>query len=285
MYYFYPPEIWTPFQSFFYRNIPQCNDYFFLSNSSVQHTLYTQNYTNTFPFSSNNYTQVSIQESEEAVRGSWTPFSWVEKYAYAFSGPYNKAEVALTFDDGPDLVYTPQILDKLSKHGVKGTFFLLGENAEKYPEVVKRIVKEGHIVGNHTYSHPNLAKVSDEEYRDQILKTEEILRRLTGYDAKFIRPPYGSINENQLKWATEQNFMMIQWSVDTVDWKGLSAEKITNTVLGNTFPGSILLQHSAPGGKLQGSVDALDRIIPELTSKGARFVTLPKMFDTSKQRR
>ncbi|MDM5188217.1 polysaccharide deacetylase family protein [Bacillus sp. DX4.1] len=265
--------------------MPQCNDYFFLSNSSIQHTLYTQNYTNAFPFSSNNYTQVPIQESEEAVRGSWTPFSWVEKYAYAFSGPYNKAEVALTFDDGPDLVYTPQILDKLSEYGVKGTFFLIGENAEKYPEVVKRIVKEGHIVGNHTYSHPNLAKVSDEEYRDQILKTEEILRRLTGYDAKFIRPPYGVINENQLKWATEQNFMMIQWSVDTVDWKGLSAEKITNTVLGNTFPGSILLQHSAPGGKLQGSVDALDRIIPELTSKGARFVTLPKMFDTSKQRR
>ncbi|WP_353958424.1 peptidoglycan-N-acetylglucosamine deacetylase [Bacillus sp. DX4.1] len=285
MYYFYPPEIWTPFQRLFFRNIPQCNDYFFLSNSSIQHTLYTQNYTNAFPFSSNNYTQVPIQESEEAVRGSWTPFSWVEKYAYAFSGPYNKAEVALTFDDGPDLVYTPQILDKLSEYGVKGTFFLIGENAEKYPEVVKRIVKEGHIVGNHTYSHPNLAKVSDEEYRDQILKTEEILRRLTGYDAKFIRPPYGVINENQLKWATEQNFMMIQWSVDTVDWKGLSAEKITNTVLGNTFPGSILLQHSAPGGKLQGSVDALDRIIPELTSKGARFVTLPKMFDTSKQRR
>lgn len=217
-------------------------------------------------------------------RGSWTPFSWVEKYAYAFSGPYNKAEVAITFDDGPDLVHTPRALDNLKKYGVKATFFLLGENVEKYPDVAKRIVAEGHVVGNHSYNHPNFSKVTQEEYHNQILKAGEIIKGIGGYFPKFIRPPYGFINEEQLKWATEQSFMTVQWSIDTLDWKGLSAEEITETVLANAFPGSVILQHTAPDGMLQGSVEALDKMIPQLQSKGARFVTLPKMFGTSKER-
>ena len=193
-------------------------------------------------------------------------------------------EVQIKVDE-PDLEFTPKILDKLKQHNVKATFFLLGENAEKFPNVVKRIANEGHIIGNHTFSHPNLAKVNDAEYRNQIIKTEEILNRLAGYAPKFIRPPYGEILENQLKWATEQNFMIVQWSVDTVDWKGVSADTITNNVLGNSFPGSIILQHSTPGGHLQGSVEALDKMIPQLKTKGARFVTLPSMFQTSKERK
>lgn len=277
MYYLYPSEMEIPFGWSPYYDIPWCNAYDYISYSPNQNKLYPQRY----PLNN----EGNRQSSNKTFRGSWTPFSWVEKYAYAFSGPYNKAEIALTFDDGPDLVYTPQILNKLKNYGVKATFFLLGENAERYPNMVKRIVQEGHIVGNHTYNHPNLLKVSDEEYQNQIRKTEEILRKLIGYDPKFIRPPYGIITENQLRWATEQNFMIVQWSVDTLDWKGLSADKITDNVLGNAFPGSVLLQHSAPGGHLQGSVDALDRIVPELTAKGARFVTLPNMFHTSKQRK
>ncbi|WP_242221536.1 peptidoglycan-N-acetylglucosamine deacetylase [Bacillus cereus group sp. BfR-BA-01380] len=271
---FYPIQIAVPFQYVPYYNIPHGTSSLKNSYPLVQNTVYPLNYAETIP----------ISQKSPTVRGSWTPFSWVEKYAYAFAGPYNKAEVALTFDDGPDPIYTPQVLDKLKKHGVKATFFLLGENAERYPKVVEQIVSEGHIVGNHTYNHPNLNKIDDKQYHEQMLKTEKILQKLTGYSPKFFRPPYGIINENQVKWATEQNFMIIQWSVDTLDWKGLNAVEITNKVLGNAFPGSILLQHTAPGGKLQGSVDALDRLIPNLTSKGARFVTLPKMFNTSKQR-
>ncbi|WP_243521717.1 peptidoglycan-N-acetylglucosamine deacetylase [Bacillus pseudomycoides] len=281
MYYFYPSEMFIPFQWTPERNSPFYNVYSYVPYSNV---FYYQNHSHINPDLVKVGVKNEVQGAEEE-RGSWTPFSWVEKYAYAFSGPYNKAEVALTFDDGPDPVFTPQILDKLKSYGVKGTFFLLGENAERYPNVVKRIADEGHIIGNHTYNHPNLAKVSDEEYRNQIVKTEEILKKLVGYAPKFIRPPYGEIREKQLGWATEQNFMIVQWSVDTVDWKGVSAEKITNTVLGNAFPGSVVLQHSTPGANLQGSVDSLDRIIPELKAKGSRFVTLPSMFQTSKQRK
>lgn len=216
-------------------------------------------------------------------RGSWTPFQWVERYNYAFSGPYNKAEIALTFDDGPDPVFTPLILDKLKKYGVKATFFLLGTNMEKFPEFVKRISEEGHVIANHTYSHVNLTQVSDQEYHNQIQRSNEIIQNLVGYKPKFFRPPYGAINENQLQWATEQGMMVTQWSVDTLDWQGLSAENITSTVEANAFPGSIVLQHNAQGVPLQGSVDALDLFIPQLQANGVRFVTLPEMFGMSKE--
>ncbi|AIE79150.1 Peptidoglycan N-acetylglucosamine deacetylase [Bacillus cereus] len=197
MYYFYSPEMFAPYQWGLERDVSYaympCNSFYYGEYiSALPYAYIPQSY------------EVQIKVDE---RGSWTPFSWVEKYAYAFSGPYNKAEVALTFDDGPDLEFTPKILDKLKQYNVKATFFLLGENAEKFPNVVKRIANEGHIIGNHTFSHPNLAKVNDAEYRNQIIKTEEILNRLAGYAPKFIRPPYGEILENQLKWATEQNFM------------------------------------------------------------------------------
>ncbi|WP_242290527.1 peptidoglycan-N-acetylglucosamine deacetylase [Bacillus cereus group sp. BfR-BA-01496] len=275
MYYFYSPEMFAPYQWGLERDV----SYAYMPYNSF----YYGDYISALPYA---YIPQSYEVQMKADdRGSWTPFTWGEKYAYAFSGPYNKAEVALTFDDGPDSEFTPKILDKLKQHNVKATFFLLGENAEKFPNVVKRIANEGHVIGNHTYSHPNLAKVNDAEYRNQIIKTEEILKRLAGYAPKFIRPPYGEILENQLNWATEQNFMIVQWSVDTVDWKGVSADTITNNVLGNSFPGSVILQHSTPGGHLQGSVDALDKIIPQLKTKGARFVTLPSMFQTSKERK
>ena len=258
MYYFYSPEGFAPYQWGLERDV---------SYAYMPYNLfYYGDYIRTLPYT---YTPQSYEVQMKAdERGSWTPFSWVEKYAYAFSGPYNKAEVALTFDDGPDLEFTPKILDKLKQHNVKATFSYLVKTQKSFRNVVKRIANEGHVIGNHTYSHPNLAKVNDAEYRNQIIKTEEILNRLAGYAPKFIRPPYGEILEDQLKWATEKNFMIVQWSVDTVDWKGVSAETITNNVLGNSFPGSVILQHSTPGGHLQGSVDALDKIIPQLKRKG-----------------
>ena len=221
---------------------------------------------------------------QRSYRGSWTPFPWVEKYNYVFSGPYNKAEIALTFDDGPDPVFTPLILDKLMKYGVKASFFLLGVNIEKYPEIAKRISAEGHVIGNHTYNHPKLTEVSDEEYHYQIHKADELIQNLIGYKPKFFRPTYGAINENQVQWATEKGMMVTQWSIDTLDWKGLSAEVITQTVITDALPGSIILQHNALGVPLQGSVDALDQFIPQLQGMGVRFVTLPKMFGTTKER-
>jgi len=214
-------------------------------------------------------------------RASWTPFTWVEKYQYAFSGPYNRAMVALTFDDGPDPVFTPVILEKLRKYGVKATFFLLGTNMEKFPELVKQIAAEGHVIGNHSYDHPKLADETDDAYHQQIQKSDALIQTLVGYKPKFFRPPYGSITENQVRWATEQGMMITQWSIDTLDWKGLPAQTITDTVIANVLPGSIILQHNAPGVPLQGTVDALEYIIPQLQMKAVRLVTLPEMFSVT----
>ena len=215
-------------------------------------------------------------------RGSWTSLSWVEKYHYAFSGPFNKPEMALTFDDGPDPVFTPQILDLLKKYGINATFFLLGQNIEKYPDMAKRIAAEGHVIGNHTYDHPKSVDLSLTDFVQQLQKTDEIIQKLIGYRPKFFRPPYGSIKEDQLQWTNEQGKMVIQWSIDTLDWQGLPATNIVDTVLTNALPGSIILQHNAAGVPLQGSVEALDQFIPGLQQKEVRFVTLPEMFNTDK---
>jgi len=223
-------------------------------------------------------------EPFSSMRGAWTSFTWVEKYNYAFSGPYNKAKIALTFDDGPDHIFTPQILEKLRKYNVKATFFLLGDNMIKYPHLVRQIAAEGHVIGNHTYTHPKLTELSDEAYHQEIQKADQLIQELVGYKPKFFRPTYGAINENQVAWATEQGMMTIQWSIDTLDWKGLSADAITQTVMDNILPGSIILQHNADGVPLQGSVDALENIIPALQKKGATFVTLPDMFGLTKER-
>jgi peptidoglycan-N-acetylglucosamine deacetylase len=204
--------------------------------------------------------------------------------SFFFAGSASKQQVALTFDDGPDLIYTPKILDILKKHQVKATFFLVGENAQRYPQIVRRIIHEGHVVANHSYDHPNFAKVNEVQFHDQIQKTEEILQKLTGYSPKLIRPPYGNINEEQIKWTTSQHFTVINWNVDSLDWRGLTADQVIHNVLDSTSSGSIVLQHSAGGkrGKLSGSVQALDVIIDRLKKNGIRMVTVPELLDIPK---
>ncbi|MDQ0418111.1 peptidoglycan/xylan/chitin deacetylase (PgdA/CDA1 family) [Croceifilum oryzae] len=206
------------------------------------------------------------------------PFSWVEKYSYVYSGPYNKNAIALTFDDGPDQVYTPKVLDILKKYRVKATFFLVGNNVEKYPQVVKRIAQEGHQIGNHSYDHANLKKLPDKAYHEQIEKTGRLIRNLVGYTPKAFRPPYGSLSEKQVKWASDKKYLVTQWNVDTLDWKGLSKEEVLSRALDSTTPGAIILQHSMYPMKLQGSVEALDQMIPILKSNGTRLVTISQMF-------
>ena len=218
------------------------------------------------------------------VRGSWTPFLWVEKYLYVFNGSYNKAEIALTFDDGPDPKFTPAILEKLAKYGVKATFFLLGENTEKWPDIAQRIVAEGHVVANHSYTHPKSSTISLADFQSEIGMSDELLNQLVGYRPRFFRPPYGDINEEQLAWLTSEGMITVQWSVDTNDWRGLAGAEIAKTVGANAYPGSIVLQHNADGVPLQGTVDSLDLFIPQLKDKGVRFVTLPEMFGTTKER-
>jgi len=231
-----------------------------------------------------------LDGSEKAVRTT-KPMSLADlraKYRSTFwlHGPSSKREVALTFDDAPDDLYTPQILDVLKREGVRATFFVVGNRMEAHPEIVQRMVEEGHILGNHSYNHANLPKLGDEDFRNQINRTDELIQSFTGYRPTFVRPPYGNINEPQIQWLASQHKIIVNWNVDSLDWKGLNAEQVKSNILAHTIPGSIILQHAAGGvgEDLSGTVQALPDIINSLRKQNVKLVTIPELLDESIQR-
>ncbi|MCD1257878.1 polysaccharide deacetylase family protein [Paenibacillus athensensis] len=212
----------------------------------------------------------------------------VRKYPDIFkvSGPSREKKIALTFDDGPDERFTPQVLDVLRENGVKATFFVLGSQASERPALVRRMVREGHVVGNHSYSHANLPKLTVDKFQSQIENTEAVLQQLTGYAPRLIRPPYGAINEEQVKWVSERHYLIVNWNVDSLDWKSLKADQVLSNILRQTKPGSIILQHSggASTQDLSGTVQALGPLINKLKSSGYTFVTVPELLQVPKSR-
>lgn len=203
-----------------------------------------------------------------------------------YKGETPQKMVALTFDDGPDQRFTPQVLDVLNKYHVKATFFLLGSRVAKYPHVAKRIIDEGHVVGNHTYWHPQLTKTGVHNMKWEISRTEQAIKTATGYKTKLFRAPYGALNEEQVQKLKNLGYRGIGWSIDTEDWKGLTAKQITNNVGEHVHSGDIILMHSAGHWTqdLSGTVRALDRIIPMLKREGYTFVTIPQLWDASHSR-
>ncbi|MDF2721829.1 MAG: polysaccharide deacetylase family protein [Paenibacillus sp.] len=231
---------------------------------------------------------VSVQKSQSLESKRLTLPQLRAKYPDAFkvSGNSKEKSIALTFDDGPDAVFTPQVLDVLKAHGVKATFFVLGVKAEAHPAIVKRMIQEGHIVGNHSYRHPLFTKLSVEQFAHEIEQTDRQLVSLIGYRPKLLRPPYGEINEEQLLWAKNHGYVVVNWNVDSLDWKNLSESQVLANVLGHTKAGSIILQHSAGGGSqdMSGTVRAIPGIIVKLKEQGYRLVTLPELLKVPKSK-
>lgn len=186
---------------------------------------------------------------------------------------------ALTFDDGPSL-NTPRLLDMLSEYGIPATFFLLGKQAERYPSFVQRIVAEGHEVGNHTYSHPNLRLLSPANKTQEIARTDAILRSL-GANPSFMRPPYGSYDNHTVTAAEQLGLAVMLWSLDSRDWKSLPANYATlrstrGTVYGPGTLRGIFLFHDTH----RRTVEDLPRIISDLRAGGCqRFVTVSDYLD------
>ncbi len=196
------------------------------------------------------------------------------------SGPSEVKKIALTFDDGPDNVFTPQMLDILKENDVNATFFIMGKRAEDFPAIFKRMVDEGHLIANHSWSHPNFMKLSNEKIKEELTKTNNLIKEYSGEGSKLFRSPYGSIDPERVKLIGEMGYKIIAWNVDSLDWKGLSAEEVSTNILENTTNGSIILQHSA-GGKgedLSGSVKALAKIIDVLRKDGFEFVTVDELL-------
>ncbi|MDF2668819.1 MAG: hypothetical protein K0R67_1125 [Paenibacillus sp.] len=230
---------------------------------------------------------IPVQHQQEMMQKKLTLAELRSKYSDIFKvqGSSKSKRIALTFDDGPDDHFTPQVLDVLKAAHVKATFFLVGRRAETHPSVVNRIVKEGHVIGNHSYNHPLFTKLSLSQYQQQINDTSRILNAQIGYSPKLIRPPYGEITEEQLKWTGDSHLIIVNWNVDSLDWKGISAEQVTRNILTAVKSGAIVLQHSAGGDKqdLSGTVGALSIVISKLKADGYEFVTVPQLLNISKQ--
>ncbi|MEU8260822.1 polysaccharide deacetylase family protein [Micromonospora sp. NPDC048999] len=176
--------------------------------------------------------------------------------------------VALTFDDGPDPQYTPQVLALLREYGVKATFCIVGENAESNPDLVQAIVSEGHTLCNHSWDHDeNMGKRSPEAIRNDLLRTNAAIRAAVP-DARiaYYRQPGGNWTSPIASIAQDMGMTPLHWAVDPSDWQAPSATRIIQTVLSQTEPGSIVLMHDA-GGDRRGTITALEYLLPELLSR------------------
>jgi peptidoglycan/xylan/chitin deacetylase (PgdA/CDA1 family) len=193
-------------------------------------------------------------------------FDWVH-----VDGPY----IAMTFDDGPSAKLTPKLLDLLAAHHIKATFFLIGENVAEYPDIVAREVREGHEIANHSWSHPNFGKMSDDAIRAQIRKTDEAIRSAIGNGPTLLRPPYGSITARQKKWINQEfGYKIVLWDVDPLDWRRPGPSVVCNRIVKNTRAGSIVLAHDIH----PGTIEAMPCVLKELEAKGFKFVTVSELI-------
>ena len=185
----------------------------------------------------------------------------------------NVKKIALTFDDGPHPYYTDQILDGLAERDVKATFFVMGKNAEEYPEIIKRMSEEDHLIGNHTYTHIQLTSSNGEAFKAELIKTNELLNEITGEDIIYVRPPYGSWDK---KFEKELNMFPVLWTVDPLDWCSTNVACITDTVLKKVGENDIILMHDY----YPSTVEATFKIIDQLKEEGYVFVTVEEiLFD------
>ncbi len=190
----------------------------------------------------------------------------------------DKQKIAITFDDGPHPKYTPEILDILAEYDARATFFLIGENAEKYPELLARILREGHEIGNHTYLHADLRKTSSAKIKEEILCTERIILERTDQRPKLLRPPGGLYDKHVCEAAQALDYEVILWTIDTLDWSHPSVEEIVEKVEANIKSGDIILCHDFIGGGSTPTPDALRRILPDLLREGYEFVTVSELI-------
>lgn len=183
--------------------------------------------------------------------------------------------IALTFDDGPHPQNTPRLLDLLKERNVKATFYVVGTNVKRYPEIMRRIVAEGHEVGNHTVTHGSLAKMSAEGVRQELRVAHDAIVSATGVAPRTMRPPYGAITSAQKTWIRKEfGYPTIMWSVDPLDWKKPGSTVVASRLVSGAAPGGILLAHDIHSG----TVDAIPSAVDQLLARGFRFVTVTQLL-------
>jgi len=185
-------------------------------------------------------------------------------------------EVALTFDDGPNPIYTNKALELLKKHNVKATFFCIGKNAEKYPELIKKILKNGHQLGNHSYQHNNdYGFLSTKKVIEDILKTQKILKEIVELDSKLFRPPFGVTNPNIAKAVKKSDLQTIGWSIRSYDTAAKNADKVFEKINKKIKKGDIILLHDTS----VLSISVLEQLLQSLEQRKIKSVTINQLFN------
>lgn len=194
-----------------------------------------------------------------------------QKESVEESGVKEKPSIAITFDDGPSGRYTGRLLDGLKERNVKASFFLIGENAEENPELVERIYKEGHLIGNHTYSHVQMTHLSEESAVREIERTDQVISAITGEHVAYMRPPFGAW---QRELEVRMEVLPVLWSVDPLDWTTENVDEIVSKVVTEVEEGDIILLHDC----YASSVEAALRIVDILQKEGYEFVTVDRLL-------
>jgi peptidoglycan-N-acetylglucosamine deacetylase len=204
-------------------------------------------------------------------------------FGKAMRAPRRARELALTFDDGPNPAWTPKLLDILSEHEIHATFFMLGNRAEEQPALVKRTVAAGHLIGNHSWSHPSLARTAASEVREELMRTKESLEQITGKPVKYFRPPFGARRPVVFKIARELGMTVVLWNAMTSDWTATSGDRVAEELMKKIdrlgrrgYAANIVLHdggHREPEAARGASVRAVD-LLAERYDRTHKFVTL-----------
>jgi peptidoglycan/xylan/chitin deacetylase (PgdA/CDA1 family) len=196
--------------------------------------------------------------------------------------PRGTKKLALTYDDGPNDPYTLRLMEVLAKHDVRATFFCIGRYVQQKPKIARDLIGAGHVVGNHTYTHPNLALQSQTQVRIQLTTCQNILSDATGVAPKLFRPPYGGRRPCVLRIAREMGLDPIMWSITCYDWNATSPEQIEKHVKRQLRGGDVILlhdgRHTDMGVDRAHTVAATDHLITKYKAEGYEFVTIPEMM-------
>ena len=204
-------------------------------------------------------------------------------YGRTFIGlPAGSRKLALTYDDGPNDPHTLRLLEVLARHNVHATFFLIGRYVQQRPDIARELVKAGHVIANHTFSHPNLIFTSARQTRIELEQCEQALNDAVGEHSRLFRPPFGGRRPGTLKIARRLGLEPIMWNVTGYDWKSKPAEYIEQKVRAQVRGGDVILLHdgghAAFGADRSQTVVATDHLITYCTSEGYEFVTIPEMM-------
>lgn len=203
-----------------------------------------------------------------------TPTPRPRQHAYN-SVDTSRKVVAMTFDDGPSPKLTPKLLDMLKERGIKATFYVVGTNAAEYPEILQRMIAEGHEIGNHSWNHPSLNRMSEAAAKSQLDRTTAAIVKATGIKPATMRPPYGATNAKLNKRFDEEYGMkVIMWSVDPLDWKYRNSDRVQREILSGATPGGIILAHDIHAS----TVAAMPGTLDALKAKGYEFATVSELL-------